>query len=304
MNAQLSEFVQAWWGWTTSMTVQVAILVLVIATLDRVLRRWVWPQLLAALWALVILKLIMPPTLTSPVSIARPGTDAHLGAATPVAGADASIVPSALFCVWLAGVIASTISAVAICAIWLGSVSSAPAPQEQPSAEQIAEMMAKAKKFTQPGEKHKLLEKMIGKWTTETRFVMGGTRTKAEKGTSETSWLIKGRWVQSVAKGTMMGRPMESVSIFGHDNFKQSYVMSVVSSADTAMLHAEGDMDPGGKVLILYGTLDEYLTGEHDKMVKYVWRFKSDDHIVFEIHDLPIGEKNTQVIEIVYKRKS
>ena len=165
-------------------------------------------------------------------------------------------------------------------------------------------MMAKAQKFTQPGENHKLLEKMIGKWGTETRLVMGGKRGRAEKGTSETTSLIEGRWVQSVAKGTMFGKPTESVSIFGYDNFKQSYVMTFVSSMDTAMLRAEGDMDPGGKVLIAYGTLDEYLTGEHDKMVKYVWRFKSDDEILFEIHDLPIGEKNTQVIEIVYKRKS
>jgi hypothetical protein len=46
---------------------------------------------------------------------------------------------------------------------------------------------------------------------------------------------------------------------------------------DTAMLHAEGDMVPDGKALILYGPLDEYLTGEIAKMVKYVWRFASPD---------------------------
>jgi hypothetical protein len=68
------------------------------------------------------------------------------------------------------------------------------------------------------------------------------------------------------------------------------------------MRQSEGDMDPSGKVLITYGTLDEYLTGEHDKMVKYVWRFDSDDKIVLEIHDLPIGEKNTKVLEIVSTR--
>jgi hypothetical protein len=88
----------------------------------------------------------------------------------------------------------------------------------------------------------------------------------------------------------------------GYDNFKQSYVTTMVSTMDTAMLHAEGDMDPSGKALLAYGTLDEYLTGEHDKMVKYVWRFVSDDEIVLEIHDLPIGEHNTKVVEITYSR--
>jgi serine/threonine protein kinase len=49
-------------------------------------------------------------------------------------------------------------------------------------------------------------------------------------------------------------------------------------------------------------TLDEYLTGEVAKMVKYVWRFESADRFVIEVHDLPIGENNTKVFEIVHTR--
>ena len=73
---------------------------------------------------------------------------------------------------------------------------------------------------------------------------------------------------------------------------------------DTAMSRAEGDLDPGGKVLLLYGTIDEYLTGEHDKMVKTVFRFLSPDKMIMEIHDLPIGEQNTKVVEVTYTRRS
>ena len=53
---------------------------------------------------------------------------------------------------------------------------------------------------------------------------------------------------------------------------------------------------------IAYGTLDEYLTGEHDKMVKYVWRFTSPTQMVLEVHDLPIGENNTKVVEITFRK--
>jgi hypothetical protein len=88
----------------------------------------------------------------------------------------------------------------------------------------------------------------------------------------------------------------------GYDNFKMSFVVTTVSSMDTAMNRSEGDLDPGGKALLLYGTLDEYLTGEHDKMVKTVFRFNSADEIVMAIHDLPIGENNTKVVEIKYSR--
>ena len=167
----------------------------------------------------------------------------------------------------------------------------------------MAAMMERAKQYTQPSEHHELLEKFIGKWDFEMRFFMGGQATPAEKGTAEWSWLMEGRWLQQTSKGTMLGNPHESFSVMGYDNFKMSYVAMSVASIDTVMNYAEGDLDPGGKVLIMWGTLDEYLSGEHDKMVKLVWRFESDDKLLLEIHDMPIGEKNTQVVEMTYTRQ-
>jgi hypothetical protein len=178
-----------------------------------------------------------------------------------------------------------------------------PAPATQPSAEQMAAMMERAKRYMQPGEHHKTLERLIGEWNTETRLFMGGQATPAEKGTAEIGWLMDGRWLKTTSKGTMLGQPVEGFSVMGYDNFKMSYVVTSLTSMDTAMIRQEGDMDPGGKVLLVYGTLDEYTTGEHDKMVKTLWRFDSADRFVMEIHDLPIGEKNTKVVEVVYTRK-
>jgi hypothetical protein len=174
--------------------------------------------------------------------------------------------------------------------------------QQAPTQSEMAAMMAKAKRFTQPGEAHKQLERFLGKWTTETRMFAMGKPTPSEKGTAEFSWLMPGRWLKSESTGTMMGLPAQAFMIIGYDNFKQSYVSTHISSIDTAMTHAEGDMDPSGKALISYGTLDEYLTGEHDKMVKYVWRFVSPTQFVLEVHDLPIGENNTKVVEITFRK--
>ncbi|MGE0143136.1 MAG: DUF1579 family protein [Planctomycetota bacterium] len=177
-------------------------------------------------------------------------------------------------------------------------------PQDkQPSPQDMAEMMAKMAKFTQPGKAHELLQRFLGEWETSTQITMGGQASAAEKGVASFEWLMKGRWIKSSLKGKVMGMPMESFQILGYDNFKQSYVSTVVGTMDTAMLRSEGDVTRDGKVLITYGTLDEYLTGEHDKMVKYVWRFVSDDEIVHEVHDLPIGEENTQVVRVRFVRK-
>ena len=171
----------------------------------------------------------------------------------------------------------------------------APAQGEEDA---MAEMVKKAARWTQPGESHKVLERFVGKWNTEMR-VMGRA---PETGTAEYSWLMPGRWLQHRASGSMMGMPVESYSMMGYDNFKMSFVATGVSSFDTAMNRFEGDLTQDGKTLLMYGTIDEYLTGEHDKMVKYVWRFVSPEKMTFEIHDLPIGETNTKVVEITYTR--
>lgn len=159
--------------------------------------------------------------------------------------------------------------------------------------------MAKAKKWMSPGKNHEVLKKFLGSWTTETTM-MGAP---AVKGTAEVDWLMEGRWLRMDVKTTLFGKPFQKFTIMGYDNFKQSFVITTVSSFDTAMIRVEGDLDQSGKSLVSYGTLDEYLTGEHDKPIKVAWRFKSDDNIVQEVHDLGIGETNTKVFEISYTRK-
>ena len=64
-----------WWQWTGSMLWQVSLLIVLISLIDLVIRRWAWPQVRYGLWLLVLLKLMMPPTWSSPFSLisqARP----------------------------------------------------------------------------------------------------------------------------------------------------------------------------------------------------------------------------------------
>lgn len=167
----------------------------------------------------------------------------------------------------------------------------------------MAEMMAKAKKFTQPGDAHKVLERFVGNWIMESQIVMPGAQAKPSVGEHSCSWMMANRWLECKSSGPFLGQQHQFHYIFGYDNFKMSYRVMGLTSLDTAMNVSEGDMDPSGKALITYGTIDEYLTGEHDKMVRYVWRFDSPDVIRMEVHDLPIGEKNTMVMSIKYTRK-
>jgi Protein of unknown function (DUF1579) len=189
--------------------------------------------------------------------------------------------------------------------IWISSLLAAlalPASSSETEKVDMAAMMAAAKKYTAVGDNHKVLERFLGEWEIETTVLMAGA--KPEKGTANFRWLIDGRWMLAESNGTMMGMPMRTFSIIGYDNFKMSFVSASVNSFDTALATAEGDLDPSGQALLSYGTIDEYLTGEHDKMVKYIWRFLGKDEMVLEVHDLPIGENNTKVVEIRYRRRA
>ncbi len=155
-----------------------------------------------------------------------------------------------------------------------------------------------------PGENHKFFEQFLGKWDVSIKMMMGGPGSPGmeSKGTSECRWLAEGRWILRETKGSLMGMPLTAWSILGYDNYKKKFVCTTVDSMTTVMLYGEGMLDQSKKSLLLYGPMDEPITGEHDKPVKYAMRILGPDKNVWEVHDLAIGETNTKVVEFVFTR--
>ena len=69
MIAQLNDLSEIWWQWMGSMFWQVSLLIIIVTALDMVIRKWAWPQVRYALWALVFIKLIISPAWQMPTSI-------------------------------------------------------------------------------------------------------------------------------------------------------------------------------------------------------------------------------------------
>lgn len=184
-------------------------------------------------------------------------------------------------------------------------VAEAAAAPQDPAPQDPAAAMKKWMATMKPSENHKFLAQFVGKWETTTRLRMGGPADKPleTKGTAEYRWLVEGKWLLREAEGSMpmMGK-VKSFTIFGYDNYKHKFVSTQVDSMTTAMLHAEGMLDQSGKTRFLYGPMDEPMTDEHDKPVKYATRVISADEHVEEVHDLAIGETGTLVIDVVYRR--
>ena len=156
-----------------------------------------------------------------------------------------------------------------------------------------------------PGPAHERLAELVGKWDMTTRMWMGGAGSKPSesKGSAEITWLAEGKWLQNKWTSQMMGRPLSGLTLLGYDNFKARYVATMVDSMQTCMNSASGHFDQSGDDLILWGTIDEPMTPEQDKMVKYVYRGYGKDKWTLEVHDMMIGESNTKVIEMAFTRK-
>ena len=59
-----------WWQWIVGVSLQVAIVAIAVALLDKLLRRWGWPQLLLVLWLVILLRCLLPAELSAPISVA------------------------------------------------------------------------------------------------------------------------------------------------------------------------------------------------------------------------------------------
>lgn len=185
---------------------------------------------------------------------------------------------------------------------FLASRTLAQEPDGGAGNEDMDAMMKMWEKVSTPGEEHARLNDMVGSWTTKTTMWMDPENPMVSTGTAEVRWILGGRFLQQEFSGEMMGKPFDGIGITGYDIYNMKYVSFWIDNSSTAFFTSEGSFDQSGTVLTMYGKMDEWMTGERDKNVKYVTRFSGKDASVFEIHDLAIGE-NAKVVRIEYARK-
>jgi beta-lactamase regulating signal transducer with metallopeptidase domain/effector-binding domain-containing protein len=65
----INQLASNWWAWMGPMLWQVSLLIIIISAIDLSIRKWAWPQVRYALWLLVILKLLIPPSWSLPSGV-------------------------------------------------------------------------------------------------------------------------------------------------------------------------------------------------------------------------------------------
>lgn len=182
------------------------------------------------------------------------------------------------------------------------AVGAAPSPQDAGgmTEEMMAQMQQMMVQMGTPGDAHEFLTRFEGKWT----GTMGIVGMGQEPAKQTIDMILDGRFMLTDYDGNMMGTAFKGLGIMGYDNYKKKFVSVWTDSMSTAMHYSEGMLDQTGDTLTLWGTMDEYMTGEHDKPVKYVYRFVSDDTYEFEIHDLAIIPGESKVVSGTFTKSN
>ena len=163
-----------------------------------------------------------------------------------------------------------------------------------------AAMMEKMMQLATPGEEHKALAKMAGKWENDYKYRMGPDAPWMEfKGTSEAKPVLGGRYMMDSLHFEMMGMPMEGLQFLGYDNMKEEYISLWADSMSTWWVTSRGKEAADGTI-DLKGTMID-VAGE--RPFRMVIKPKGDDLTEIEMYDTipPAGE--TQVMTITSRRK-
>jgi hypothetical protein len=195
--------------------------------------------------------------------------------------------------------------AAAVCATLLCAAGAAAQDTKAATPSPAMEAMMKTwAEISTPGAPHRLLAGMVGYWNVTTRAWMNGPGTAPEtsKGTSTYTAILDGRFIRQEVHGTMSGMPFTGIGITGYDNFKKKYVGFWIDNSSTALFTMEGSADSTGNVITSFGTMDDWMTGERNKTVKYVTRIINADTAVFEIHDPSLHGPDTMTMDMTLTR--
>ena len=165
------------------------------------------------------------------------------------------------------------------------------------------EMMKKWMAVATPGPEHKALEALVGEWAVASKWWMAPDAPPTEsKGTSKVRTILGGRFVQEEYAGQFMGKPLNGLGLTGYDNFKKRYASFWIDDSGTAMYTSTGKASADGKSFSFNGRMDDPMSGEKNKPVKYVIRIVNPNKRTFEMHEPARGEKSL-VAEMTYTRK-
>ena len=128
------------------------------------------------------------------------------------------------------------------------------AAAQQPTEEEMMQMMAQMQKLATPGKEHKALAALEGEWTVHAKMKMAPDAPWTEtKGTCSFHSLLGGRYVMQKVNMMIdfMGQkmPMEGMNLLGYNNMKKVYTSRWYDTWSTWGMASQGTMNDKGQIV-------------------------------------------------------
>lgn len=186
--------------------------------------------------------------------------------------------------------------AVAALALFLSAGAAAVHAQEgQMDAKAMEEMMMK---LAAPGAPHQHLAQMTGNWTARVTMFSPGAEPTTTDGTYEGEMVLGGRYLLGRFHGTMMGQPMEGMSIDGFDNSKNEFFSLWFDNMGTGVFSSTGSLSADGKVATYHGKM---AMGPMELPTRSTSEWLDKDTMKFTMWQ-SMGGQEMKSMEITYKR--
>jgi len=116
-------------------------------------------------------------------------------------------------------------------------------------------MMAKWQEYAAPAEGHTILNALVGSWSyTMKHWMKAGAPAEESVGSSESAWIMDGRFVEEKVSGTSMEQPFNGTSIMGYNNGTKQYSSYWFDNMNTGSMFSEGSYDNQAKTISSSGT--------------------------------------------------
>ncbi len=176
------------------------------------------------------------------------------------------------------------------------------AGSKDPSMDTASQAMMSAwQAYASPNDNHRVLNPLVGTWSHVVKsWMTPDSQPEISKGTTETQWVMGGRYLRSAVNGMAMGQPFEGMGLTGFDNAKQTYQTLWMDNMGTGMMIGEGTYDPGTKTLTDHGHFTDPMIGQ--RSYRGVVTFIDDDHHSYELYVADKNDKEFRMMEIMYAR--
>ncbi|VAX35617.1 hypothetical protein MNBD_UNCLBAC01-1925 [hydrothermal vent metagenome] len=162
-------------------------------------------------------------------------------------------------------------------------------------------MMAKWQEYVTPNENHKVLNALVGNWDHTVKWWMSADKEpEVSAGTSEIKWIMGGRFIQQMTKGTSMGQPFEGMGFIGYNNGTKQYTSLWLDNMGTGIMSGAGQYDSATKT---FNEKGQYTCPfKTESTFRGVTKIIDDDHFTYEMYSMGFDGKEFLSMVVDYIR--